>query len=75
MSYLYIPEMDKKIGLFGKSRGKEMSEAAEAPLLGQLPVDPKLAALCDEGNIEQYDAEIIASLGKSIPEIVSQKKG
>lgn len=75
MSYLYIPEMNKKIELFGKSRGKEMSEAAGAPLLGQLPVDPRLAALCDEGNIEQYDAEIIASLGKSIPEIVSQKKG
>jgi len=73
MSYLYIPEIDKKIELFGKSRGKEMSEAAGAPLLGQLPVDPRLAALCDEGNIEQYDAEIIASLGKSIPEIVSQK--
>ena len=75
MSYLYIPELDKKIELFGKSRGKEMSEAAGAPLLGQLPVDPRLAALCDEGNIEQYDAEIIASLGKSIPEIVSRKKG
>ncbi len=75
MSYLYVPEIDKKIELFGKSRGKEMSEAAGAPLLGQLPVDPRLAALCDEGNIEQYDAEIIASLGKSIPKIVSQKKG
>jgi len=75
MSYLYIPELDKKIELFGKSRGKEMSEAVGAPLLGQLGVDPRLAALCDEGNIEQYDAEIITSLGESIPKIVSQKKG
>jgi Mrp family chromosome partitioning ATPase len=74
MSYLYIPEIDKKIELFGKSRGKEMSEAAGAPLLGQLPVDPRLAALCDEGSIEEYDAEIIADLGKSIPKIVSSKK-
>jgi Mrp family chromosome partitioning ATPase len=74
MSYLYIPEIDKKIELFGKSRGKEMSEAAGAPLLGQLPVDPRLAALCDEGSIEEYDAEIIADLGKSIPKIVSRKK-
>ena len=75
MSYLYIPELDKKIELFGKSRGKEMSEAVGAPLLGQLGVDPRLAALCDEGNIEQYDAEIITSLGESIPKVVSQKKG
>ena len=58
MSYLYVPEIDKKIELFGKSRGEEMARAAEAPLLGQLPIDPELAKLCDEGNIERYNAEI-----------------
>jgi Mrp family chromosome partitioning ATPase len=73
MSYLYIPEIDKNIELFGKSRGKEMSKAAGAPLLGQLPVDPELAKLCDEGNIENYGAEIINSLGKSIPKVISAK--
>jgi len=66
MSYLYVPELDKKIEIFGKSRGEEMSMTAGAPLLGQLPIDPQLARLCDEGNIEAYDAEIIASLGKSL---------
>jgi Mrp family chromosome partitioning ATPase len=68
MSYLYVPEVDKKIEIFGKSRGEEMSLAAGAPLLGQLPIDPQLARLCDEGNIEVYDAEIITSLGKSLAE-------
>jgi len=71
MSYLYVPEVDKKIEVFGKSRGKEMSLAAGAPLLGQLPIDPQLARLCDEGNIEVYDAEIIASLGKSLAQATS----
>ena len=66
MSYLYVPEIDKKIEIFGKSRGKEMSLAAGAPLLGQLPIDPQLARFCDEGNIERYDAEIVAGLGKSL---------
>ncbi len=55
-----------------------MSQAAGAPLLGQLPIDPQLARLCDEGNIEVYDAEIIASLGKSLvqvtPTAVSSEK-
>jgi len=74
MSYLYVPEIDKKLELFGKSRGKEMSEAAGAPLLGRLPVDPNLAKLCDEGNIEQYNNEILDSLGKSIPKIVAEKQ-
>lgn len=66
MSYLYVPEIDKKIELFGRSRGEEMAHAAAAPLLGQLPIDPELAKLCDEGNIERYDAEMITRLGESL---------
>jgi hydrogenase maturation protease len=66
MSYLYIPEIDKKIELFGKSRGDEMAQAAGAPLLGQLPIDPELAKLCDEGNIETYDSEIVHQLEESL---------
>jgi hydrogenase maturation protease len=66
MSYLYVPEIDKKIEIFGRSRGEEMSRAANAPLLGQLPIDPELAKLCDEGNIERYDGEIVTRLGESL---------
>jgi hydrogenase maturation protease len=73
MSYLYVPEIDKKIELFGRSRGEEMAKAAHAPLMGQLPIDPALARLCDEGNIERYDAEIIAKLGKSLSQVTSAK--
>lgn len=66
MSYLYVPEIDKRIELFGRSRGEEMAYAAAAPLLGQLPIDPELAKLCDEGNIERYDAEMVTKLGESL---------
>jgi len=71
MSYLYVPEIDKKVELFGRSRGEEMAHAAAAPLLGQLPIDPELAKLCDEGNIECYDAEIITRLGESLSQAMS----
>jgi len=73
MSYLYVPEIDRKIELFGKSRGEEMARTAHAPLLGRLPIDPALAKLCDEGNIEHYDAEIIARLGESLLQVTSAK--
>jgi len=73
MSYLYIPEIDKRIELFGRSRGKEMAEAARAPLLGQLPLDPELAKLCDQGDIERYDSEITNSLGQSLLQAISAK--
>jgi Mrp family chromosome partitioning ATPase len=64
MSYLYVPEIDKKIEIFGKSRGEEMARAAGAPLLGQIPIDPNLAKMCDEGGIEQYQSENIDRIGE-----------
>ena len=73
MSYLYVPEIDKKIELFGKSRGEEMAQAANAPLLGQLPIDPALAKLCDEGNIERYNDEIVDQLGRALAQTMSPK--
>ncbi|MGA8848227.1 MAG: Mrp/NBP35 family ATP-binding protein [Dehalococcoidia bacterium] len=73
MSYLYVHEIDKKIELFGRSRGEEMAKAAHAPLMGQLPVDPELAKLCDEGNIERYDSDIMTRLGESIHQATKDK--
>jgi Mrp family chromosome partitioning ATPase len=70
MAYLYVPEIDRKIELFGKSRGEEMAHAANAPLLGQLPIDPNLAKLCDDGNIERYDGEIVSSLADSLSKAI-----
>ncbi len=66
MSYLYIPEIDKKIELFGKSRGEEMARSAGAPLLATLPIDPELAKLCDEGEIESYQNEVLEILAKAL---------
>jgi len=70
MSYLYVPEIDKKIEIFGKSRAEQMATAAQAPLLGQLPIDPELAKLCDEGNIERYDGEIVTKLGETLSQLI-----
>jgi Mrp family chromosome partitioning ATPase len=70
MSYLYVPEIDKKIEIFGKSRAEQMAAAAQAPLIGQLPLDPDLARLCDEGNIEQYDGEIVTKLGEALSRLI-----
>jgi Mrp family chromosome partitioning ATPase len=75
MSYLYVPEIDKKIEIFGKSRAEQMAAAAQAPLLGQLPLDPKLARLCDEGNIEQYDGEIVTRLGEALSQLIKNETG
>jgi hydrogenase maturation protease len=71
MSYLYIPEIDKRMEIFGKSHAEEMSQSAGAPLLGQLPIDPGLATLCDEGNIERYDTETYKSFAQKLNEALA----
>jgi len=73
MSYLYVPEIDKRIELFGRSRGEEMAHAANAPLLGQLPIDPELARLCDEGNIERYNSEALGTFADALFRAISAK--
>ena len=74
MSYLHVPELDKKIELFGKSRGEEMARAAGAPLLGRLPIDPELAKLCDEGNIERYNSEVYNTFAQNLTDNLSKTK-
>ena len=44
-------------------------------IIGVMESDPELAKLCDEGNIERYDAEIVNSLGQSFSRAVPAKAG
>jgi Mrp family chromosome partitioning ATPase len=73
MSYLYIPEIKKKMEIFGKSRGEEMSLASGAPLLAQMPIDPELVKLCDEGNIERYNSEAYNAFAQRLNGVLVKK--
>jgi Mrp family chromosome partitioning ATPase len=72
MSYLYIPEIDKKMEIFGRSKGEEMARAAGAPLLAQIPIDPELVKLCDQGQIENYDSPVYNSLTQNLAQIIKK---
>ena len=74
MSYLILPETGKKMEVFGRSRGKEMAEASVAPLLGQLPIDPEIAKLCDEGEIEKYSSDAVSELFANVVAVLNEKK-
>jgi Mrp family chromosome partitioning ATPase len=71
MSYLYVPEINKKMEIFGKSHGEQMAKLAGAPLLGQLPIDPQVAKLCDAGNIESYSSEIYDSFVSNLNRVLN----
>ena len=74
MSYLVLPETGKKLEVFGKSRGEEMARASGAPLLGSLPIDPELARLCDEGEIERYSSDAVSELFANLIATLNGKK-
>ena len=73
MSYLLIPETGKKINVFGKSKGEEMAQASNSPLLGQIPIDPKVADLCDQGKIESYESDAVSSIVANILTALDKK--
>jgi len=56
MSYFLCPNSGKRHEIFGRSRGEDMSSAANAPLLARLPLDPAIARLCDAARMRTRTA-------------------
>ncbi len=52
MSYVQCPHCDEKIKVFGDSHIEETAREFNLDVLAQIPMDPKLAALCDKGMLE-----------------------
>ncbi len=74
MSYFLIPETGKKVEVFGQSRGQEMANTCSAPLIGQIPLDPELAKLCDEGRIESYNSEVFEQLQENVFKVLFKEE-
>jgi Mrp family chromosome partitioning ATPase len=52
MSYFECPDCGKHIQVFGESHVDEVAEQFGLKVLGKIPMDNKLAALCDKGMLE-----------------------
>ena len=55
MGYVQCPGCGEKIRLFGESHAEETAKRYGIGALASLPVDPKLAKACDEGEIERFE--------------------
>ncbi len=55
MSYLSCPDCGKKIYLFGEGKTQEAADKYDLKLLAKMPIDPKLAELVDNGDIESFE--------------------
>ena len=58
-SYLSCPDCGKRIAVFGESHVEEIASKHGLPVLARLPIDQKLAELCDRGEVERYQSDAI----------------
>lgn len=54
MSFFKCPDNGKEYQLFGESHIEKIAEKHQLHTLAKIPIDPKLAAACDNGTIEDY---------------------
>jgi Mrp family chromosome partitioning ATPase len=71
MSYFVCPDTGKRHDIFGTSHNEEMAAQIGTSFLGRLPIDPKIAQLCDAGRIEEYAGEAFQPIGRRIAELAT----
>jgi Mrp family chromosome partitioning ATPase len=54
MVHAVCPHCGRSFDLFGAERAPQAAGTSGIPVLGSLPLDPVLAALCDSGEVESY---------------------
>ena len=66
MSYALCPDCGKRINVFGDSHIEEIAEKFGYDLLGQIPMDQKLAKLVDRGMLELMENDYLDAAAKVI---------
>ena len=57
MSYAECPDCGKRIPIFGESHIDEIAAEHHLPVLGKIPMNPKLAGACDKGMVELFEGD------------------
>lgn len=62
MSYIKCPKCDEKIRVFGNENSRNQIEKTGVQVVAELPIDPNLAKLVDNGEIEEYETDAFDKL-------------
>lgn len=60
MSYAECPDCGKKIHVFGESHIGDVAAMYHVPVLAQMPINPSLAASCDQGTVEELTCSYLS---------------
>ncbi len=66
-SYLVCPDCGRPIMIFGRSNIEQIASELGVPVLGQMPVDPAMAAASDAGDFASVHNTFIANVDKVLP--------
>jgi hypothetical protein len=69
MSYFVCPDTGNRHWIFGSSNPELMASQLNMPFLGRLPIDPRIASMCDCGQIEQYPGDLFRSISQRIADL------
>ena len=77
MSTLTCPHCGEKISIFGSGGGKRMTKQMDVPLAGEIPMEPEMVELGDQGRLdllsERSDLEINTAYDKILQFIEKRK--
>lgn len=62
MAYFICPDTNKRYAVFGPSHTEKIVNAANAPVIAQIPIDPHVAELCDAGKVEDVELKQIPGM-------------
>jgi Mrp family chromosome partitioning ATPase/NifU-like protein involved in Fe-S cluster formation len=66
MSYYLCPQTGVRHEIFGPSHAEALARKLSVPLLGQVPIEPALAEMCDTGRLEDYPAQEFSLIARQI---------
>ncbi len=66
MSYALCPDCGKKIEIFGESHAEQVAQKFGLKVLGRIPMDTKLAKLCDKGALELMENDYLDEAEKAV---------
>ncbi len=72
MSYAVCPHCGERFEIFGQGKTAEMAQAFDTRMLGQIGLDPEMAKLGDQGQIEAYRNEDFEPVVAAIAEVVEK---
>jgi len=70
MSYVICPHCGETFELFGTGKSEEMAAAYATRFLGKIGIDPDMARLSDQGQIETYENKGFVPLVEAVLEAV-----